>query len=185
MGNGKILISGTGRCGTTFLMILFTFLKMDTGFTITNFNNNIFKNCNSGMEKLVNDPHKIIKCPGFIEDIESIITKIAIEYMIIPIRDYTAAAASRASHGKEPGGLWGASNEKEQVAFFHGIMANYLRSMVKHNIPTIFLDFDKMVSNESYLYQQLKPVLGDVTPEQFHMAYLVANVHQKKRVAPI
>ena len=31
---GKILIAGTGRTGTSFLIQLFTYLGMDTGYTI-------------------------------------------------------------------------------------------------------------------------------------------------------
>jgi hypothetical protein len=38
--NEKILITGTGRCGTTFLIKLFTFLGFDTGFDKTNYQMN-------------------------------------------------------------------------------------------------------------------------------------------------
>lgn len=33
----KILITGTGRCGTTFLIKLFTFLEFDTGYSKYNY----------------------------------------------------------------------------------------------------------------------------------------------------
>ena len=48
--SNKILISGTGRCGTTFLIKLFTFLEMDTGYSRENYEKHISTNCNSGME---------------------------------------------------------------------------------------------------------------------------------------
>ena len=38
----KILITGTGRCGTTFLIKLFSFLEFDTGFTKNDYNKYIF-----------------------------------------------------------------------------------------------------------------------------------------------
>ena len=38
-------------------------------------------------------------------------------------------------------------------------MANYVFYMTKYNIPTIFLDFDKMISDKEYLYQKLNPIL--------------------------
>ena len=49
----KILITGTGRSGTTFLIKIFSFLDFDTGFNINNYKKYIFSNCNSGMENLI------------------------------------------------------------------------------------------------------------------------------------
>jgi hypothetical protein len=43
--------TGTGRCGTTFLMKLFTLLNFDTGFSKENYTDSISSSCNSGMEK--------------------------------------------------------------------------------------------------------------------------------------
>ena len=42
----KILITGTGRSGTTFLIKLFTFLEYDTGYTKLNYSNHISNNHN-------------------------------------------------------------------------------------------------------------------------------------------
>lgn len=66
----KILITGTGRCGTTFLIKLFTFLGFDTGFNETNYNNSISSNCNSGMEKKYTDRRSVLKNPTFMSDIK-------------------------------------------------------------------------------------------------------------------
>ena len=38
------VITGTGRCGTTFLIKLFSFLEFNTGFNRENYNNFIFNN---------------------------------------------------------------------------------------------------------------------------------------------
>lgn len=42
--NSKIYITGTGRCGTTFLIKLFSFLNFDTGYNKNNYGNYIFFN---------------------------------------------------------------------------------------------------------------------------------------------
>ena len=47
----KILITGTGRCGTTFLIKLFSFLDFNTGYNRNNYKLSIYSNCNSGMER--------------------------------------------------------------------------------------------------------------------------------------
>ena len=85
----KILITGTGRCGTTFLIKLFTFLGFDTGYNNKNYQKYIFSNCNSGMEKEYSDNHYILKSPGFMMNIKDIVndSSVKIKYIIIPIRD--------------------------------------------------------------------------------------------------
>lgn len=157
----KIYITGTGRCGTTFLIKLFTFLKFDTGYTKENYARSIHKNCNSGMERRYKDNFHVLKNPSFIDQIETIVAEksINIEAFIIPIREYKASVSSRLKHGKKPGGLWNASDEKSQIEFYNSIMAKYLYHMVKHEIKTIFLDFDAMVNDKQYLFDKLTPVL--------------------------
>lgn len=112
--NQKIFISGTGRCGTTFLMIIFTYLKLDTGFTIENFKERIFQPCNSGLE-FGNEisfvpPYKYVKKPDFLNKIDILCENMnenpkLIKYMIIPIRNYEHATTSRVNIGNKCGGL--------------------------------------------------------------------------------
>jgi hypothetical protein len=69
----KILITGTGRCGTTFLIKLFSFLHFNTGYNRNNYNSYIYSNCNSGMERNYEDNYNVLKNPTFITDIEKIV----------------------------------------------------------------------------------------------------------------
>src|SRR5437868_1457434 len=130
----KIYISGTGRCGTTFLMLIFSFLGLDTGYHKgADFKKMLYANCNSGLEKTWKAPHQIIKSPTFMVQLNHIVKKRRIEYFIIPVRDYDESANSRAKNGsmKDNGGLWNANDTKEQVQFYHKIMAEYILKMVK------------------------------------------------------
>ncbi len=159
----KILITGTGRCGTTFLIKLFTFLDFSTGFSKENYKKYIFENCNSGMEKSIEQNYYIIKNPLFINQIENIITNnnYIVKKVIIPVRDYRLAAQSRAKYDNRTGGFWNATDEQTQIDFFHKIMSEYLLHMVRYNIDTIFIDFDKMVSDKKYLFDKLKDILDE------------------------
>jgi hypothetical protein len=167
----RILITGTGRSGTTFLMKLFTFLGFDTGFTRENYTNDIFKNCNSGMEKEFGySKFYISKSPLFINNMENIIkdTTLNIKYVIIPIRNYKDSAVSRSkitrrnsTTGGTKGGLWNASNEIEQIRYYYKIMAEYIQIMTKYDINTVFLNFERMVKDEQYLFDKLKPILAE------------------------
>ena len=50
MGNPHIVITGTGRAGTTFLMHLLTELGLETGFSPETLSQNISQDSNSGLE---------------------------------------------------------------------------------------------------------------------------------------
>jgi hypothetical protein len=54
MSKHHVIISGTGRAGTTFLVQLLTELGLDTGFPDAH--SQIFPNCNAGMEYDIRDP---------------------------------------------------------------------------------------------------------------------------------
>ena len=177
----KILISGIGRCGTTFLIKIFSFIGMDTGYTINNYKKYIFSNCNSGMEKSITSPNYVIKSPRFIGNIDEIIKSIKIKYMVIPIRDYTESAQSRAIHKNGNGGFWNAKDVNDQVLFYKKVMDKYNQDMRKYNIPTIFIDFNKMINNKEYLFDKLKPILNEnnVSKETFIKAYNTASTSSK------
>lgn len=159
----KIYITGTGRCGTTFLIKLFSFIGFDTGYTKDNYKKHISVNCNSGMEKPYDSECYIIKNPTILSNISTIVKdpNIKIKTVIIPIRDYKSSALSRVKYGRGNGGLWNAVNETTQIQFYNNIVSNYIYYMTKHEINTIFLDFDTMIVDKLYLFNKLKPILDE------------------------
>jgi len=171
----KIYITGTGRCGTTFLIKLFSFFDLDTGYNRDNYKIFINNNCNSGMERLYNEPFSIIKNPHIIVNISHIIkdSSIKIKKIIIPIRNYSESVKSRVLYKNEPGGLWFANDEKSQLLFYKHIISNYIYNMTKYDIPTLFLDFDRMVSDKNYLFEQLRFILDEknITFDMFSLVY--------------
>ena len=121
-------------------------------------------NCNAGMERVFTDRFSILKNPTFLNDMEKIVKdkNIIIKQVIIPIRDYAVSAQSRARHGiNRGGGLWNVSTEEEQISFYHKMMANYVYLMTKYNIPTLFIDFERMISDKDYLFSILYPLLNE------------------------
>lgn len=46
-------------------------------------------------------------------------------------------------------------------------MANYVYLMTKYNIPTLFIDFERMVTNKEYLFTTLRSLLEEKQIE-FH-----------------
>jgi hypothetical protein len=171
----KVLITGTGRCGTTFLIKLFSFLDFNTGYNRINYKLSISSNCNSGMERNYKEDYYILKNPRFIHNIEHIVkdTSIKIKNIIIPIRDLEIAANSRVKNGRENGGLWNAKDKLSQINFYKNILTNYICVSTKYDINTIFIDFDKMTNDKLYLFNKLKNILDEknIDLEKFSHIY--------------
>ena len=190
----SILITGTGRCGTTFLVALFTLLGMDTGFTRETLKENIHDKVKGGLEE---QPGKytIAKNPAFIFMIESYILhyKQVPKMVIIPVRNFNESVESRYKNTEElglldepkpveigaskgAGGLWNADTKEEQILFYNKCMAYYIQAMTRCGIPTKFIDFHYMTTNSRYLFECLKDVIDpDVTYERFDECYREAT----------
>ena len=188
----KILITGTGRCGTTFLVKLFSFLEFNTGFNKDNYNESIFTNCNSGMERNYTENYYILKNPAFIENICEIIQDktIILKNVIIPVRDFKSSAMSRVNNsidykepGIVPGGLWNATDELSQINHYKEIISTYVWYMTKSDINTTFIDFDKMIIDKEYLFNKLKSILDEknITFDHFSNIYDEVSITSKKK----
>jgi hypothetical protein len=189
MREKNILITGTGRCGTTFLILMFTYLNQGTGYG-KNVEKFLDKNCNSGLEHpSIPRNIRILKCPLYLRTLkQKLITNPAfkddIRCIIIPIRDYEQCAESRERHGiGKPGGLYGGcQNKNDQFLYDITSLAIYLKTMVEYNIDTLFLDFDQMVKNPEYLFNKINHLLiNNVSYDQFLVAYKKASDQQKNK----
>lgn len=184
----KLYIGGTGRAGTTFLVLILQTLGVgnnnpDWKYVSGSKLPHVAKG-QSGAEVGEHTPEKdipyLVKGPGYITKIDSIVEKHHIDYFIIPIRNYDDAAKSRENiGGGKPGGLWSATNAIEQKDFYHEIIAEYLYKMTVYDVPTIFINFERMISDDKYLYEKIKPVLRkSITYEDYKEVYDRATEHQ-------
>jgi hypothetical protein len=115
----KILITGSGRSGTTFLVRLFTFVDINTGFTKESLLNREHAKNNPGLEHFINirDPEIIVlKSPSILSHHSPdwtiddqwgspIAPRDWIKSIIVPLRDFKEVAQSRTRRGPgNPGG---------------------------------------------------------------------------------
>lgn len=189
MEKHHLLISGTGRAGTTFLVQLFTQLGLQTGFRDSQ--DGIHSECNAGMEWPVEDIFKksapyVVKSPGISEHIERILTApgVVIDFMIIPIRDLYASAESRranarrAGNPKTAGGLWLTKKPRQQETALAVQFHHLVHTLTKHDVPVIWLHFPRLVKDEKYLYGKLKPALNDTDFTTFSQAFQAVSQPQ-------
>lgn len=161
----KIVITGTGRCGTSFLMQFFTYLGLKTGYTVDECDQHLARsNCNGGIEhsigtELFENSH-IVKNPIWLYEPE--LLDFDIDFIIVPVRKIEHVAESRNNIGDDMyGGFWkGAKNSKEQIEIDSKAFYNFINYTVKKDLKVIFLDFPRIIHDSEYLYNKIGDKLG-------------------------
>lgn len=126
-----VVITGTGRAGTIFLIELLTKLGLDTGFAKDDLAFHKHELSHGGLERDIrkDDCPFVVKSPWFCDYVEEVLARedIAIDHVFIPIRDLHGAAESRrniSSRKVKDGGLWNTKSHKpgEQESILAGKM---------------------------------------------------------------
>jgi hypothetical protein len=175
----KIIITGTGRAGTTFLVRLLTELGLDTGYTRRNWSRDYLSHCDAGLEHDLTDPEApyIVKNPALCETLGSILAdgRIVIDHAFIPIRELEAVASSRIRIGganeSVPGGLLKSSDPALQKAVLAEMFHQLMHTLVARDIPHTFLLFPRLACDADYAYIRLRSILGSMPLETFRKAF--------------
>lgn len=182
MSRSHVVISGTGRAGTTFLVNLLTRLGLDTGYQPDTIDFPL--GSRSGLEMDIRDPKApyIVKSPFLCDLAEEVLaSSVRIDHAIIPVRQFEAAAASRihvqklttgSPDGKSVwGGLWATDKAAEQADVLRFKFTNLIETLVRHDIPMTFLSYPRLVRDSDYLYRKLGFLLGDIDLERFRRTF--------------
>lgn len=192
-----VVITGTGRSGTTFLVELLTHLGLETGFTADDIATRKFKEARAGLEFDIRKQGCpfIVKSPFFCDYAKEVIRSddIVIEHIFVPIRDLNAAAESRRFVAKTkiphlpilrrlkyllrpwklPGGLAYTRSIKpgqQEEALLKQIYKLML-AISGTTLPVTFMRYPRIVKDCPYLFKKLNPILRDITYESFHAAF--------------
>ena len=162
----KVLITGTGRSGTSVLVWLLTELGLDTGFTVGECRAIKSKKNKAGLESVnLKGGPRIIKSPYLCDKIPEIHT--SLEYVIVPMRDVKLAAVSRINNGKSQGGLWRATDFDSQVKYLEKVNEELFADLAKTEVPYTELNFPDFTLDPEYCYNQLSYLLSDIDYEKF------------------
>ncbi len=206
-----IIIAGTGRAGTTFLVQYLTELGLDTHISRhgpVQFD----ANAQAGLEDMpllqtAETLPYVIKNPWMEQYIDEILasSEIRIDAVILPIRNLVEAAASRtilelrAMHrnapwmaqltetwenwAQTPGGTVFSLNPLDQARILAVGFHRLVQRLVDADIPILLLGFPRMIEDCDYLFERLKSVLPEtVTPEQARAAHERTAQREKVRV---
>jgi hypothetical protein len=195
MPKHHVIISGTGRAGTTFLVQLMTVLQLDTGFDSPT--SAIFPNCNAGMEFDIRQPNApyLIKGPRLCDQLDEVVRsgQIVIDHAIIPMRDLYSAAQSRIAVSEKagptahpvPGGLWHTKVPDQQQAVLTQQLYKLIEAIANHDIPVTLLYFPRLVNDPEYLYQKLRFLFPEIGYDAFLQAFRAVSkpelVHDFKK----
>ena len=194
-----IVITGTGRSGTTFLIELLTQLGLETGFNASDIDIVSKKNtiARAGLEYDIRLPDCpfIVKSPWFCDHADEVIARddVVIQHVFIPIRDLNAAAESRRHVAREnisnlslikrlkylinprefDGGLVRTKSKSPGVQ--EGILLkkiyNLMLALSDNSLPMTFMRYPRIVKDCPYLFEKLKPALGDISYADFSKAF--------------
>lgn len=161
----KILVTGSGRSGTTFLMQILTACNLDTGYTNKSIQESIDKT-NSGAEWPLHDGTefpRIIKNPGFCIHLPSTMQRFhwKVDFVYVSIRKYDSVV----KHYLDESPALNKSELIRGVSHHVGMLIQHLEFL---EIPHTFIQFPRSVNEPDYLYFKLISLLnGKISLPEF------------------
>jgi len=187
----KVIITGFGRAGTTFLVMLLTRLGLDTGFKP--YKEAYFSELRAGCEKVtifdedykaskkkMDESPEILKAPGYSFFIKNYVQSglVKIRHVIIPVRDLKESTKSRLSVGLR----WcieAHEGEEEQEKVLAEALGRAVEACVMCKIPCTILRFPDLVKNVDYLYSQLSPIFK-INKNSFNKVFKELQIINRK-----
>jgi hypothetical protein len=195
-----LLIAGTGRAGTSFLVRLLHEIGLDTHLGRRGEGAFWDDNANAGFEDHVlwktGDLPYVAKFPWLFETIDAVLADpdVVIDAVIVPVRDLDDAAASRVvlelrnrhamvpqmqdeqrvwEHwGATPGGVIYSLNPLDEARLLAVGFHRLIERLVAAEIPVHMLAFPRMIEDAEHVLRQLRGCIApEVTDEQVRAAH--------------
>jgi hypothetical protein len=169
---GKIVITGTGRAGTTLLVQVLDALGLDTGLTdgrLTDYAPRV----RAGLESRIDadDAPEVVKdmTLGFRMRLILEQRAIPIRHVLLPDRALEVAAASRiraSEYGRKPfarGGLTGTMRATQQARVLRRMRHEITSALDDFGVPYTTLEFPRFATDATYTQAALRPILPEAT----------------------
>jgi hypothetical protein len=194
-----LIIAGTGRAGTSFLVRYLTELGLDTTLARNGDRAEWDSEANAGLENLLFSgalPY-VVKSPWVSEYIDQILNEkqFKIDAFIVPMRDLVEAATSRVvleqraihqhnpwmadqldrtweTYGHTPGGLVYSLNPLDQARLLAVQFHKLVLKVSEAGVPLVFPVFPRIATDWGYLHRCLRPILPpEITEEAARAAH--------------
>jgi hypothetical protein len=204
VSESKIVITGTGRAGTTVLVRILDALGLDTGLDSGKLKP-YMPGVRAGLECRVDDPD----APTIVKDMtlgfrmRQILEEgeVSIAHVLIPTRRLDIAVASRvraADYGRRPfrrGALTGTLHATEQEQVLVRMQDEIVDALTEFDVPYTMLEFPRFATDAAYAHEKLAVVAPGasaddirsaldrcVRPEMIHEAPLSRKEQWRMRV---
>lgn len=166
----KIIITGTGRSGTTFLVHLLTAMGYNTGFDINNIAPHMNPS-NGGLETGDLKAHIVKNC-NFCFELPKYSQQWDIKHVFVCVRELYRTVKSREKHGTAGGGFWKAGDKWQQKTVHLEATTQLIYDLSHLDIPFTLINFNKMMNDSWYLFGQLhEATFFRTNNEQFKETY--------------
>jgi hypothetical protein len=175
----KVVITGTGRAGTTLLVTVLTRLGLDTGEASGKLSG-VDARTHGGLESLLDAPDApyIVKDTTLPFRLGQLLEAgtVSVSHVIIPIRSLDLAAASRvrgSDYGRNifaRGGLWGTVDPVKQRDALAAMLYELMFTIARFELPHTLLEFPRFTTDWQYTHRALSFLAPDRTAEEFRDA---------------
>jgi hypothetical protein len=175
----KIVITGTGRAGTTLLVSVLTQLGLDTGEADGRLSG-VDARTRGGLESLLDSPDApyIVKDTTLPFRLGKLLEAgtVSVRHVIVPIRSLDLAAASRvrgSDYGRNifaRGGLWGTVNPVKQRDALATMLYELMFTIARFELPHTLLEFPRFATDWEYTHRALSFLAPDRTAADFRDA---------------
>jgi hypothetical protein len=169
-----VVIAGPGRAGTTLLVRLLDRVGLDIGTPTWRY----YEGAKAGLETdlLAPDAPYVVKKPDLTWQLRGLfeagtVDPASIEWLVIPLRDLSQAAASRVAVSvrnrstQAAGGVilsrWPGRQQADLAKATYGL----LETAALYEIPLITLEYPRFARDSGYAWRRLRPVLDGVVDE--------------------
>lgn len=181
----KVIIGGTGRSGTTFIIQMLTEMGMETGFDMDNIQRHLYKDKRAGMEFRIQfsgtlkkareyfnkEVPQIIKSPTMSLFLKLLLDLkvIKVAHVIIPVRSMLEVVKSREDNDLQ--WIYTKKDDLSQKIFSGYVLGSIIEACVLHNIPYTTMSFPEIVNDREYCFNKLRLVFEHLDKERFDKAF--------------
>jgi hypothetical protein len=195
---GKIIITGSGRAGTSFLLLLLNRLGFDTGYPMYQepYNdgtragcewqiNATYEEADSVIKAAIDEAPRVMKSPEWGLMMKEFVRRgiMEVDHCYIPVRDLDVAAASRIDAGL----FWQVCETDaynylvmDQASVHALALGRALEACLMCDIPYTIMLFPRLVTDEGYCWCKLTEGVAFDTAEYHRLYEQMANPAQIK-----